>query len=75
MEATSKAMEDFRASEKYEKKRVEYSIDVHDAGRQSILTRVATKYLSLNLNFLDEIWDPIVADVSVAGTSTLGTVL
>ena len=54
-EVASKAMEDFRASEEYEKERAEYSVDAYDVERQSIRVRIAVKYLDLDLNLLDEI--------------------
>ena len=54
-EATSKVVVDFRASVEYEDEQVELSIDVYDAGRQSVQDRVAAKYPEHNPNFLDEI--------------------
>ena len=74
-EAASKTVEDFRASKEYEEERAEYSTDVYDARRQSIRARVVIKYLDLDLNFLDEIWDSIMTDVSATGTSAPGATL
>ena len=52
--ATSQAVEDFQAFEKYEEERAEYSTDTYNARRQSIRARVAAKYSSLDLNFFDK---------------------
>ena len=65
-------MQNFQASEKCEEKRTEYSIDAYDISRQSIRARVAVKYLDLDLNFFNKIWDPITMDVSAASTSNPG---
>nr|XP_029120780.1 uncharacterized protein LOC114914241 [Elaeis guineensis] len=73
VKVTSKVVEDFRASEKCEKEKTKYSANAYDAGKQSIRVRVATKYLGLDLNFLDEIWDLTMMDDSTTGSSAPGT--
>ena len=74
-EAASQAVEDFQASEEYEDKKVEYFVNVYDARKQSIWDRVTAKHSKLDMNFLDEIWDPTVLDVSMIGASASGAVL
>ena len=74
-EAASKAVEDFQGSKEYEEERAEYFTDTYNVGRQSIRVWIATKYPSLDLNFLDKIWDPTTANISAAGTLAPGTIL
>ena len=72
VEAASKAVVDFRTSVKYEDEKIKFFADAYVGGKQWVRDRIATKYPELNLNFLDELWEPTVVDVPTMDTPAPG---
>ena len=67
VEVTSEAVVNFSTSVEYQDENVEFFADTYNAMKQSVWNKVATKYPELNLDFLDEVWDPIAINAPTTG--------
>ena len=72
--AASKTIEDFWVSEKYHDEKVEFATDAYIDGKQLVHDKDAAQYPELDLDILDEVWEPPAIDAATMSAPTLDVV-